>query len=309
MAASTPTFEDEGIGAGGTDPGLQHVASMSSLMSADAIKNSSPFDSSSTSKLYLDQFQLLQRIQATNYSCSRLAKLKSSELVKPALWGTMVTVRSVSKVGLHAANEYALLSAEVVNHLRVQAHPFIQGFYASFVDRTAVHLVHEFCPGGDLAALVEEAAERGHGMGAASVKIFAAEIVLALDDIHSQSIIFRNLNPDNVLLDAGGHARLTNFSFSKRVPEGGRTVTQCGTEDYLAPEILQNQGYHSAVDWWAFGVMLFEMVCGYRPYASNSKQDLLAEVIIRNQPRWPSSIGPQLRSLLEHLLCSDPNVG
>lgn len=296
-AAGAPraTFEDEGT------PRAAQAVSVGQRSASTSGNDSSPLVGSEIESLRLESFQLLHRIQVSEYSGTRLAKLTST--------GALVSIKSISKLGLHDANEYDLLKSEVLNHLRVQEHPFVLGFHGAFVDQAAVHLVHEFCPAGDLSGLIEEAAERGHGMGEAAVKVFAAEVVLALDDIHSQGIIFRNLNPDNVLLDSDGHARLTNFGASKRVPEGGRTLTQCGTEDYLAPEILQNLGYTNAVDWWAFGVLLFEMVTGYRPFASDSKEDLLAEAIIRNQPRWPTSgMGPKLRMLLEHLLCSSLNV-
>jgi protein kinase A len=254
------------------------------------VEEASPLEGKLADSFFMDSFDVLQAISASTYTATHLVRFRhvSKERRK------VLTIKSISKMGVQLANEYTLINAEIINHLRVQAHPFVQGFYCSFMDRTGVHLVNEFCPGGDLGALIEEAAERGHGMGEASTKHLAAEIALAIEDVHNQGIIFRNMSPESVLIEGDGHARLTGFSLSKRSSNSDRTLTQCGVEDYLAPEIHQNQGYGESVDWWAFGVTLFEMVTGFRPFIAHEGQgDLLAEVIIRNQPHWPPGVNMQ----------------
>lgn len=107
-------------------------------------------------------------------------------------------------------------------------------------------------------------------------KFYAAEVALALDYLHSLDIIYRDLKPENILLGADGHIKITDFGFAKYVPDV--TWTLCGrflilntfyihlslgTPDYLAPEIVQSKGYNKSVDWYALGVLIFEMLAGY----------------------------------------------
>jgi len=97
-------------------------------------------------------------------------------------------------------------------------------------------------------------------------KFYAAEIVLALDFLHSIKVIYRDLKPENVLLDSEGHVCLTDFGIAKKLPEDGRTYSFVGTPDYLAPEIIEGKGHGIAVDWWALGIITFEMMISIPPF-------------------------------------------
>ena len=88
-------------------------------------------------------------------------------------------------------------------------------------------------------------------------RFYAAEVVLGFEYLHSKDIIYRDLKPENILLDHLGHVKITDFGFAKHVPDV--TWTLCGTPDYLAPEIIQSKGYGKAVDWWALGVLIYEV--------------------------------------------------
>ena len=97
-------------------------------------------------------------------------------------------------------------------------------------------------------------------------KFYAAEVALALDYLHSLDIIYRDLKPENILLGADGHVKVTDFGFAKHVPDV--TWTLCGTPDYLAPEVVQSKAYNKSVDWYALGVLIFEMLVSPTPLAS-----------------------------------------
>ena len=90
---------------------------------------------------------------------------------------------------------------------------------------------------------------------------YVTELVLALEYLHSKSIAYRDLKPENLLIASDGHIKITDFGFAKKIQD--RTFTLCGTPEYLAPEIIMSCGYNHGVDWWALGVLLFEMLAGY----------------------------------------------
>jgi serine/threonine protein kinase len=114
-------------------------------------------------------------------------------------------------------------------------------------------------------------------------RLYTAEIVVALDAMHSVNIIYRDLKPENILLDSHGHIRLTDFGLAKDNITGpgaeGGTKTFCGTPEYLAPEILENKGHGKAVDWWSLGTLLYEMLCGLPPYYDTNVQRMYHKIL------------------------------
>eukprot|EP01037_Dinobryon_pediforme_P019016 gene19016-19362_t len=123
-------------------------------------------------------------------------------------------------------------------------------------------------------------------------RLYAAEITVALDALHSADIVYRDLKPENILLDATGHIRITDFGLAKAGVTGydaeGGTKTFCGTPEYLAPEILDNKGHGKAVDWWALGTLLFEMLTGLPPFYDTNVQRMYHK-ILHDPLRFPKS--------------------
>ena len=141
--------------------------------------------------------------------------------------------------------------------------PFIVNLYlgltrlCTFQDNRYVFLLEEYVIGGEMFSHLRRARRFTNEM----TRFYAAEITLALEYLHNLNIIYRDLKPENLLLDHNGHIKIADFGFAKIVPD--RTWTLCGTPEYLAPEIIQSRGHGRAVDWWALGILIFEMLAGY----------------------------------------------
>jgi protein kinase A len=150
-------------------------------------------------------------------------------------------------------------------------------------------------------------------------KFYAAEVTLALEYLHAQHIIYRDLKPENLLLDRHGHLKITDFGFAKEVPD--ITWTLCGTPDYLAPEVVSSKGYNKSVDWsvapmevekkntddvrWSLGILIFEMLCGFTPFWDSGSPVKIYENILRGKIKYPPYMHPDAVDLLSQLITPD----
>nr|AML76436.1 putative LOV domain-containing protein [Kirkia wilmsii] len=212
-------------------------------------------------------------------------------------------------------------------------HPFLPALYASFQTKTHICLITDYCPGGELFLLLDRQPMKVLREGA--VRFYAAEVVVALEYLHCQGIIYRDLKPENVLLQSNGHVSLTDFDLS--------CLTSCkpqllipttnekkkhhknqqnpifmaepmrasnsfvGTEEYIAPEIITGAGHTSAVDWWALGILLYEMLYGYTPFRGKTRQKTFANILHKDL-KFPGStpVSLQAKQLMYRLLHRDP---
>uniref|UniRef100_A0A9J8DBG1 non-specific serine/threonine protein kinase n=1 Tax=Cyprinus carpio carpio TaxID=630221 RepID=A0A9J8DBG1_CYPCA len=138
-------------------------------------------------------------------------------------------------------------------------------------------------------------------------QFYGAEIVSALDYLHSEkNVVYRDLKLENLMLDKDGHIKITDFGLCKEgITEGATMKTFCGTPEYLAPEVLEDNDYGRAVDWWGLGVVMYEMMCGRLPFY-NQDHEKLFELILMGEIRFPRTLGPEAKSLLSGLLQKDP---
>lgn len=199
---------------------------------------------------------------------------------------TIVQLRQVE----HVNAERYILS-------RVQ-HPFIVDLFATFQDSLNVYMLMSYVPGGELFTHLRRAQRFTPDV----TRFYLATIILALKYLHSFNIIYRDLKPENLLLDSRGYLRLTDFGFAKIVDD--RTWTLCGTPEYLAPEIIQSDGHGKAADWWACGVLCYEMLVGYPPFYDESPYGIY-EKILNGHIQWPRHIDRLSKELIKAFLVPD----
>jgi len=187
-------------------------------------------------------------------------------LVQHNTTGTTYALKMIGRRLVVEAGQESHLQNEVtvMKHMR---HPFCTNLFATYVDSRYFYMLIEVISGGELLRVLEQAPE-GRLTNAASC-FYAANVVCALEYLHKQDVIFRDLKPENLMVDAVGFLKMVDFGFAKRVY--GRTYTLCGTVDYLAPEIVSRQGHGFEVDLWALGVLSYEMLVGCPPFEGQTK--------------------------------------
>lgn len=208
-------------------------------------------------------------------------------------------VLSKEKIISRNLMNYAITERNVMSYF---SHPFIVGLNYAFQTEKKLVLIMDYCPGGDLGKLLE----REGRLEESRARIYISEVLLALEELHHRDIIYRDLKPDNVVIDEEGHVLLTDFGLSKE-GMGDNIMTQsfCGSVAYLAPEVLTRKGHGKGVDWYLLGVLLFEMIVGSPPYFTSNPQEMFKR--IRTEPlSIPNHVSPQAKDLLTRLLERNP---
>nr|AML78892.1 putative LOV domain-containing protein [Osmunda sp. BC-2016] len=274
-------------------------------------------------------------------------RLKHFRPLKPLGFGDtgsvhLVELRGTGEVfAMKAMEKSVMLNRNKVHRacaereiLGMMDHPFVPTLYASFETRTHVCLITDFCSGGELFLLLERQPKKVFPEDAA--RFYAAEVIVALEYLHCQGVIYRDLKPENVLLQKDGHVMLSDFDLSfltscnpqliKPVKVGGKRskqknvqppvfmaepVAACnsfvGTEEYIAPEVISGAGHSSSVDWWAVGILLYEMLYGRTPFRGKTRQKTFANILHKDLTfprRIPTSLAA--RQLINGLLHRDP---
>ena len=162
-------------------------------------------------------------------------------------------------------------------------------------------MVFDFFNGGELYHYLSE----GGKFGEARARFYAAEIVMALGYLHERGIVYRDLKPENLILDSAGHIRITDFGLSKEGVTGDSIVSICGTPEYLAPEIIRRQPYGAAVDWWSLGTLLFEMIAGLPPFYDRNRTTMYRKILEAPLER-PPDMSPAAFDLCAKMLAREP---
>ncbi|XP_042494848.1 probable serine/threonine protein kinase IREH1 [Macadamia integrifolia] len=285
---------------------------------------------SSKDRTSIDDFEIIRPISRGAFGPIYLAKKRAT--------GDLFAIKVLKKADMIRKNAVESILAE--RDILISVHsPFVVRFFYSFTCRENLYIVMEYLNGGNLHSLLRNLRCLDEDVA----RIYIAEVVLALECLHSLCVVHHNLKPNNLLIAHDGHIKLTDFRLSKvdlinknddlSGPAVGGTsllgedepqfsvyekLTQrerwqkhsaVGAPDYLAPEILLGTGYGTTVDWWSVGVILFELIVGIPPFNAEHPQTIFDNILSRKipWPRVPEEMSLEAQDLIDRLLTEDPN--
>jgi len=230
-------------------------------------------------------------------------------------FGKVVQVRHKKTGQIYAMkmlNKRSIVERGEVEHTKAEKeilqtvkHPFLMCLHYSFQTPDKLYLVMDFVNGGEMFYHLQQE----HTFDNLRAKFYAAEIILGLEYLHQHGIVYRDLKPENLLLDAEGHIKMTDFGLSKQGlnDPDARTKTFCGTPEYLAPEVLQGQEYGKAVDWWSLGTLIYEMLTGLPPFYDEDVQRMYAQKMTA-ELQVPDHVDPSAADLIAKFLDRNPTT-
>lgn len=249
-----------------------------------------------------DQFDLLRVLGQGSFGKVFLVRKKVGHDS-----GTLYAMKVLKKATLKVRDRIRTKMER--NILADVVHPFIVKLHYAFQTEGKLYLILDFLRGGDLFTRLSKEIM----FTEEDVKFYLAELALALDHLHSLGIIYRDLKPENLLLDSDGHIAVTDFGLSKENLED-KAYSFCGTVEYMAPEVVSRKGHSFAADWWSYGVLMFEMLTGQLPFQGTNRKETMTQ-ILKAKLGMPDYLSSEAQSLLRGLfkrnptnrLCSGPD--
>ncbi|XP_029571136.1 ribosomal protein S6 kinase-related protein-like [Salmo trutta] len=232
--------------------------------------------------------------------------------IAKGFFGPILKVKDMSKEKIYAVK--VLSKSEILKHgvleqskeeviiQRQVSHPFLHNLQDCWQTQRHLFIMCEYCSTGDLYTYWLLKGQFGED----EARVFAAELGCALGFLHNLGIMHRDVKMENVLLSDQGHLRLTDFGLSRRLEQGARAFTICGTIQYMAPEVLSGGPYSHAADWWSLGVLLFSLVTGKFPVPPEPDHSNMLRKVRDCPYSIPKTFNPALTLLLTELLCKNP---
>uniref|UniRef100_A0A7E4V9L7 Protein kinase C-like 3 n=1 Tax=Panagrellus redivivus TaxID=6233 RepID=A0A7E4V9L7_PANRE len=254
-----------------------------------------PDDYDTPQRVSIDDFNLLTIIGRGSYAKVVQAEHKETKQI--------YAIKIIKKEMFNEEEDIDWVQTEKSVFETASNHPFLVGLHSCFQTNSRLFFVIEFIPGGDLMYHMQ----RQRKLPEDHARFYSAEIILALHFLHTRGIIYRDLKLDNVLIDAEGHIKLTDYGMCKEnIGPTDVTQTFCGTPNYIAPEILRGESYGFSVDWWALGVLMYEMMAGRSPFNisaveenDQNTEDILFQHILEKPIRIPRILSVKASAVLK----------
>lgn len=306
-AVSTPQTQPRKSGLGVTEDDLEvDKINLNSPETEDEEEFEVDFPEDFSSKEASDMSRLTMRHQADDF--------EPLKVLGKGGYGKVMLVRQKSTGKLYAQKQLKkasmIIRAKTVEYTKAERqiledvrHPFIVKLFYAFQDHSKLYLILEYAEGGELWTHLETEKMFSEQVAA----FYIGELVLALSHLHSQGIIYRDLKPENCLLDRDGHLVITDFGISKVAEDGAECASFCGTAEYMCPEMLLEQPYSAAADWWSLGVLLFELCAGHPPFSGNNKKKI-ADKILKSKLTLPFYMSAEAKDLIGKFLKKVPKV-
>jgi serine/threonine protein kinase len=243
-------------------------------------------------KLKVSDFDLLKIVGKGAFGKVMLVRKKSGEGAGK-IYAMKVLKKSV--VAAKGQIEHTKSERDILFEVR---HPYIVCLRYAFQSDDKLYMITDYYNGGTLFYHLRKSRHFTEDRA----KFYAAQLLSALHHLHTNNIIYRDLKLENVLMDYQGHLALTDFGLSKQnIDSTGGATTFCGTAEYIAPELLRGQKYGPAVDWWSFGILVFEMMHGRTPFYDKNRK-LMFYRIINTEPSFPPTFSPEACACIRGLL-------
>lgn len=235
--------------------------------------------------------------------------------------GRLMALKCIDKATI-ANNGHECIIVREAQTLYNFYHPFIADYYGIIVSPRKAMFMLDYIPGGELLSYLysDQAAGDHGGLPVSEATLYVACIAMALEHVHSLGYAYRDLKPENLLIDGSGYIKLVDFGLAKEIPfinvdeEDGRksimyrTNTVCGTPEFMAPEVIRLDGYDKSADFWALGILLYEMLCGTTPFESGGNAKATFEKICRTnlQIDFPVHFHAHCKVFIRRLLFPNP---